>query len=104
VISVIFSSTAEKGEVNLRPLERPVITAILRNDATSLRTHDVEVAEEHVAHSAPSSASWLVIRFVVSVSTLHEFTDPGLDVNSISNRILSTALDDGGLIDVDILY
>lgn len=81
----------------------PIVPAILRDRPSVLRAVDDEVGKEHIGDMAPSAAARLVIGFIIAIAARHQLANPGLDVSTITDVALSTALDYCGVVDDDVL-
>jgi len=82
----------------------PVVAAVLGDDTSILGTMHGKVSEEQVPHIAPAAATWLVIGFVVAVSTGDELAYPRLDVDGIADVVLSASFDDRGSVNLDVRH
>ena len=85
-----------------RPRRSTIVTTVLRNSSTTPCAVDTEVGEEHVRDAPPTTSTGLVVGLVVTVAAGDEVAYPCLEVDGIANVVLSTTLDDRGIVDPNI--
>ena len=86
------------------PSRSPIIATVLRDNAPILSPTDIKVREQQIPHIPPPTAARQVIGLVITIAAGHKLAYPRLDVNGISDVVLSAAFDYRGIVDLDVAH